>query len=437
MNTCDAWLRYRRLRMSSWGPLRVFRGIPDPIEHFDSELANELKELTSGWAESGVVPGQLVPGQTYAVRDACEAALLLHLDHEICLLHDRPTLYRGQADRADWTIQASIDRNRTTGKEREFLADIYGEMLFRTMLRHIDWQADSWYPKGWHLDEGSAMAMSRHHGMPSPLIDLTLDPSVAVRFALQQARDVGADSAKVFRFAEDDLGSDAMFLIPPPPMLRSVRQYGVFFNCRFKDDVPLEPSPSTAIIVRFPSQKESVLTAEDFIRDDAPVDLMHDEPLLTDIEEYVRRVILPVDAIQDEYAEHPGQVPKSIRQLALAGLLNLSSTVLVDQQAARFRYAPNGHAVDEWFRLVTDMIHGLCAIHYDSENHRMIYRDDILSTFVKHNMVSSQILLMFFASACKGTPAWSLLPVFSTLNKHLLERSNRTAGIISPDFCVS
>ena len=427
-------MAYRKIRMSSWGPLRVFAGIREVI---DPDLPSLLAELLATWATRAICPGRLVLGQTYEVETAAEAALLLHLDQEASILQGSPTLYRGQADCPGWTIQATLDRNRKSGTERQFLVDFYGSILFHNILQRIDWQADDWFSKGWHLSEGPAMAMARHHGMPSSLIDLTLDPSVAVRFAIQQSRAVGAGYAKVFRFFEDDLGPDANFSIPPPPTLRSVRQHGVFYNNRVENDLPVEPDTSKTIVLSFPSTIESSIL-NDFIRDGDHVDLMHDEPLLSQIETLVRQTMqtLPGAAIHAEYLEIPDEVPMSLQQIATSHLLTLCDAALLTATGNRYRYKPSAALVHEWFVIVTDMLHGLCAIFYDAETKRTAFRRDLLRTFVKHNYVSSQILLIYFSRIYRGTPLESLLPIFRILNSELINASGGSVGIYSPDFAI-
>jgi hypothetical protein len=432
MSSFALWTAYRSMRMDSWGPQRIFGGIQNRI---DESIGEHLQQFMADLATRNIIPGRLQPGERYEVNDAAEAALLLHLDHEISLIHGSPTVYRGQADHPGWTIQATIDRTREAGDERKHLVQIYGTMLFNFIISQIDWQAIEWMPKGWRLDEYPVMAMARHHGMATALIDVTVDPSVAVMFAHDQARETSAAMAKVFRFPVDDLGNDVKFNVPPPPVLRSVRQHGAFFDSRLVDTSPVEPPLKQAAVVCFPASS-SRISENGFLRDGEIVDLMHADALLDAVEKLVRRCMaqMPVGAFHEEYFENKSGLPQSLRQVGLFSLLMLAEEGLLKKEGDRFRYNPTVEVVVEWFGLVTDIIHALCGIHYLEG--RIGIRTDLLERFVHDNFVVSQVYLYFFANIYRGTPLESLLPIVRIINARLSEMSNGTVGIRSPDFFV-
>lgn len=433
MNSLAFWTSYRSVQMDSWGPLRVFGSTANPDE---KPLAAGLQPFIADLLSRGIVPGDLKPGQQYEVNDAAEAALLLHLDHEISLIQGSPTVYRGQADHPNWTIQASVDRTRVAGQERGHLTQCYGAILFEYILKQIDWQAGKWMPKGWRLDEQPTMAMARHHGMASALIDVTVDPSVAVMFAQEQAAGAGTSRAKVFRFHVDSLGDDATFNVPPPPVLRSVRQHGVYFHSRFTNMSPVKPPLEQAAVVCFPTSSSGI-REDGFCRDGKIVDLMHADPLLAAIEKHVRRcmAVMPVGAIHEEYLRSKPQLPKSLCQIGLFSLIMMAEEGLVGKEGSRFRYHPTADTIYEWFSLVTDIIHALCGIYYH-QGHSYL-RDDLLERFVRDNHVASQLYLYFFASIYRDTPLQSLLPIVRIMNAKLLKISDGSIGIYVPDFAPS
>ncbi|MEW6350704.1 MAG: FRG domain-containing protein [Thermodesulfobacteriota bacterium] len=431
-NSMDLWRAYRSIKMDTFGPLRVFGGIPESSVEFMAEpLTRFLRDL-----RSDMRPGALDPGRRYAVPDAASAALLLHLDNEASAVLGSPTVYRGQADHPEWTIQASIDRTRASDQEQQHLTLLFGAMTFVFMLHSIDWQVGGWHDKGWHLDDHAAYAMARHHGMSSPLIDFTVDPSVAVNFAQEQALRAGTEMAAVFRFTLDDLEGDTLLTVPPPPFLRSPRQHGVYFHSVLEGDgSPRQPRIEKAVTICFPAESPPIYH-DGLLRDGNLVDLMHADPLLAAIEEYIRRFMahMPVAAIHQEYMESPESVPRSLQQIGLFQLIKLEKDGMLTRDGQRFRYCQELSAIVEWFSLTTDIVHSLFGITWAEG--RVGFRPDLVDHFVRHNYIQMQVYLLFFTRFLRHTPCQGLLPCMRILNTKLLEISKGCVGICSPELIL-
>jgi hypothetical protein len=434
VNSFDLWNAYRSVKMDSWGPQRIFTGIPKtPTDSLNLNLPTFIRELSS----NGIELGNLKPGTQYMVKDAATAALLLHLDQEISLLlGNSPPIYRGQADHSGWTIEASIDRTTKIGLEREHLTGIFGTMLFNFMLQNVDWQVGDWWTKEWHLDEFSTMAMARHHGMSSPLIDLTVDPSVAVMFAHDQATNTRAENAVVFRFAVGDLGDNAVLSLPPPPVLRSGRQHGVYYRSLLVNEKPGTPLTDKTIRICFPTYSQKFYN-NGLLREGEMIDLMHSDPLLKAIETHIRKYMenMAVVAIHDEYLQNKSEFPSSLRYMGLFSLLIIANEdKIITQKDKRFLYSPKDEMV-EWFILTTDIFHALLGI--TNVAGKVGFQLDMVDRFVRQNHITLQVYLFFFMRFFHRTSIFeNLMPIMRVLNTKLLEISIGNTGIISQDMIL-
>lgn len=124
-------------------------------------------------------------------------------------------LYRGQRN-SSWEIRSSLERhgiNRITCEEYYKLIDRYKPLLNPVIDRKFERKSNSGgypfdfkeYEEGsWHLPEMEYLTYLRHHGFPTPLIDWSVSPYVALFFA-----------------CEDFLGSKTngkVFVYAPPKM---------------------------------------------------------------------------------------------------------------------------------------------------------------------------------------------------------------------------
>lgn len=143
-------------------------------------------------------------------------------------------LFRGQRD-ADWEIAPSMFRaaHRIGRSGGTFDADAHGTAMMR-MLEDLDrFRCALAGLDARHTDlaltDDVYYAAAQHYGMPTHLLDLTVDPFVAVWFACDGAE--AGDRAAVW-FIEYDRATDlgASVILAPPWVRRIYRQRGLFLN---------------------------------------------------------------------------------------------------------------------------------------------------------------------------------------------------------------
>jgi hypothetical protein len=372
----------------------------------------------------------------YITTDAATAALLLHIDQETAFMSGTGALlYRGQAHVPEWGIQPSIDRPHEKAASL-YGARILGSRLFDLVLRRIDWQASAELTKGWQLTDSETAALGRHHGMLSPLIDLTVDPSVAVAFAHDQAMKEKSEYACVFQITTRGLGSNSLLTIPPPPFLRSVRQLGVYLKVPEPVPDPVRLQSGSVLMICFPTNSEPIHENTYLLRDGTDVDFMHADPLLHALEVKIKSLIetLPVAAIQEEMSDPLPYGPNTLKIMSDLILYEFAKIGLVSKDGERFRYRAEASVLPEWFGLTTDLIYSL--VFMSKERQGMAVDLDLLDDFVRANYISMQIYLRIFAEYCPGTPLESHRPMVRYINTKLLEISSGNVGIYSKDLIL-
>ncbi len=120
-------------------------------------------------------------------------------------------LYRGQLNSC-WEIKSSLERhgiNRIPCKEYYRLIDRYKPLLNPIIDRKFERKSNqSGYPfdfkeyeeGSWRLPEMEYLAYLRHHGFPTPLIDWSASPYVALYFACEDFLE-SQTNGKVFVYA--------------------------------------------------------------------------------------------------------------------------------------------------------------------------------------------------------------------------------------------
>lgn len=105
-------------------------------------------------------------------------------------------LYRGQAD-ADWEIKSTLERSRINeiacdeyyrevDKYKPLLNPVAGSRFERKFDRAgYNFNFDTYEEGSWELPEMEYLAYLRHHGFPTPLIDWSASPYVALFFACE------------------------------------------------------------------------------------------------------------------------------------------------------------------------------------------------------------------------------------------------------------
>jgi hypothetical protein len=137
----------------------------------------------------------------------------------------KPRIYRGQAD-CRWEMISSLKRPNV-----ELARVTIAREAFRVFARALSERLGSMVVPLDVADEATA----QHYGIPTSLLDFSVDPHVAIYFACQ-AQPVGNDNplASVFAYEFDRaamFGARAYF--PHPLADRIYRQYGLFIDMSY------------------------------------------------------------------------------------------------------------------------------------------------------------------------------------------------------------
>lgn len=126
-------------------------------------------------------------------------------------------LFRGQADDS-WGLVTTLER---------YTKDCISLRLYHRYLQHIKPAVESYTGRVWELGDSSGfetdhifnlpgysmMVYARHHGFPSPLLDWTLSPYIALFFAFSSHSD--SARAAVYGFIETPEGAKAGWVGAP------------------------------------------------------------------------------------------------------------------------------------------------------------------------------------------------------------------------------
>jgi hypothetical protein len=136
-------------------------------------------------------------------------------------------LFRGQRN-VDWPMVSSLRRQKTPAERAhaKHLLDLYCRCLEAFEIEET----------AAILKPDSHIATAQHYGMPTPYLDFTVDPLIAVYFACTNARE--NDRVVVYQMHFNDAhGLGARVLVPPPWVRRLRRQKGLFLHSETDEDL--------------------------------------------------------------------------------------------------------------------------------------------------------------------------------------------------------
>ncbi len=209
----ELYRAYDDLATASLGSYRLFA--PEARERVLA-LQKQINEcLLAGFVAQGEAPG--IAG--YLASEWHAALFLLRMQHTMYHAHSH-LAFRGQAD-AHWKLTPSVFRQSaseaTLSRKR---VQKFCE-LFVAVLKHM----------GFSADEHTALAAAQHYGLPTPLLDFTTDPMVAVYFALRgKTNDPEALPNVWFHHIPNLLEAGARIIVPPACVPRLHLQRGLFID---------------------------------------------------------------------------------------------------------------------------------------------------------------------------------------------------------------
>ncbi len=145
---------------------------------------------------------------------------------------ERVTLFRGQSDRS-WEIKSSLERHgieiiecekyyRTIDRYKPLINPLIENRYERKSTRNgypFDFKE---YEKGsWELPEMEYLAYLRHHGFPTPLVDLSSSCFIALFFACEDFNQEGKVDGKIFLYSPPQIRSGGNNV----PDLRQIGRY--------------------------------------------------------------------------------------------------------------------------------------------------------------------------------------------------------------------
>ena len=166
-------------------------------------------------------------------------------------------LFRGHAD-ATWTLTPTLDRSGDSPISevitwvRFFAFEALLQKL-QTSLIYFDGQDDE-LNFAISLSSQDRLAIMQHYGAPTPLLDFTADPNIAVYFASRKSTSSKPDYScvHVTQIDNDDEKPDAFRIkLVPPFFSRPYLQRGVFLESLTPGDV--ESSFKPHLTVKFPT----------------------------------------------------------------------------------------------------------------------------------------------------------------------------------------
>jgi hypothetical protein len=193
----------------------------------------EVIDVASPWEAAFVMAAY----QNNAINDSCNY------------------IFRGQK-RSEWGLTSSIDRlvSDQDAHSRALIECI----IFCTMMHnlHTDYVSLSGVQE-WNfeliLPFSSYMPVAQHYGIPTPLLDFTVDPAVAVYFASRDDQYIHGQTAsvKAYKFPFDNSNNELLNLKFVPPFIeRPYLQKGIFIESNVQGDISTLVQPDFEI--RFP-----------------------------------------------------------------------------------------------------------------------------------------------------------------------------------------
>ena len=220
--------------------------------------SDEFKELTRILIAN--LPGgvrSLTPEvRVLDLNSPWEASFFLAtIQHAIGESHSERLIFRGQK-RSKWKLVASVDRLKS--EEPIYHRALLEYWFFGSILAnlHIDLTLLTGDDTSFKLalPPEAYLPIVQHYGTPSPLLDFTADPAVAVYFASRDAEDFAEDTASIYCYRLSSLVTRpelANLRFAPPFFKRPYLQKGVFVEMPAScDDLRLLLKPD--IEIRFP-----------------------------------------------------------------------------------------------------------------------------------------------------------------------------------------
>ncbi len=210
----ELYREYRCCTTKGWGPYTQF----DP--EFNTRIAPLLKEMTSVFSEAP--PDKLTDG---SLRFCSAWHAVLHLIQMQFISVTSPIhkhlVFRGHSD-ASWPLLSTSERASPVDREVDRLASWLFVQTIRRKIRGVSSL----------MDQGGLLALARHYGLASHLLDFSADPAVAVWFACQ-GDSHGSGDARVLTCDTKSFVSLGGGLVAPPPVERRMyRQVALAIDTR-------------------------------------------------------------------------------------------------------------------------------------------------------------------------------------------------------------
>ena len=136
-------------------------------------------------------------------------------------------VWRGQKD-STWVVQSSLYRK---------YKEIVGEYPSEEDLVKIELEIIKEYREKWKADNVSALqilADLQHHGAPTRLLDVTLNPYIAAWFAVEEEKDkqgnIFEGDSRIFALARNDLNAEKSVLEKINDIYSHVGDYDLFWH---------------------------------------------------------------------------------------------------------------------------------------------------------------------------------------------------------------
>lgn len=140
------------------------------------------------------------------------------------------SIFRGQG-MVDWDFIPSNEHptlKTPEAKRSASMATKLFENLLHKALSHHHWP---------RFNDECYTAVAQHYGLRTKYLDFTTDPSVAVFFALQQAKSAGSSHAVVYMAPLMSVLPMIRLILPPPEMERIYLQRGLFVEMKKEDRI--------------------------------------------------------------------------------------------------------------------------------------------------------------------------------------------------------